>query len=197
LLVVFVAVLGLAASSEGAHAAFVVIAKFYRLTGAAGAAFVLLGAVGLLARRTFDRGVRVYTTRGDIANLLMFAVAIGLAAVGYVTGGAAGVGTLANGLITFDTSVHISPLFALGLLLTSALVAYIPFTHMSHFMGKYFTFHTVRWDDAQNRRDGEMEPRIAGVMAYRPAWSASHIAADGSKSWPELAAANPAQEVRK
>lgn len=196
LLAIFAAVLNLGMSSEGARIAADVIGRMYRLTGAGGAGFVLLGAAGLLARRVLDRGIRRYTTPGDIFNLCFFLAAVGVTAAGYVIGGE-GVTALARGLITFDTSVRISPLFALGLVLASMLVAYIPFTHMAHFIGKYFTFHHVRWDDAQNRRGGAMEARIAGVMAYKPRWPARHIGADGSKSWPELAAANPAQEVRK
>lgn len=198
LLAASAAVLNLATSSESARLASGVITSVYRLTGAGGAGFVLLGAAGLLGRRLLDASVRRYTTPGDMFNLVFFLAAIGLTAVGYVAGAeGAGVTTLAHGLITFDTSVRISTVFGLGLVLASMLVAYIPFTHMSHFIGKYFTFHAVRWDDAQNRRGSGMEARIAGVMAYRPTWSASHIGADGSKSWPELAVASPAQEVRK
>ena len=42
-------------------------------------------------------------------------------------------------------------------MLSALLAAYIPFTHMSHFVGKYFTYHAVRWDDAANRRGGAIE----------------------------------------
>lgn len=187
-------VLSIAAPTAGAAGS--VAAKIYRATGAGGAAFVVLGATGVLGRRLLDRTERSFTLPGDVFNLLFFVVSIGLTAIGYLRGGP-DMAALAHGLFTFDTSLQVNAALGIGLVLASMLVAYIPYTHMAHFIGKYFTFHAVRWDDAQNRRGSEMESRIAGVMAYKPTWSASHIGADGTKTWPEIATANPAQEVRK
>ena len=123
----------------------------------------------------------------------------GLVAAGYLVRGegTASASALVRGLATFDTSLVVSTGFAVGLMLASALVAYIPFTHMAHFIAKYFTYHAVRWDDRANLRGGRMEAKIAGNLAYKPTWAAAHIGADGHKTWAEIAATNPAQEVRK
>ncbi|MGE5361291.1 MAG: hypothetical protein ACM3NQ_19920, partial [Bacteroidales bacterium] len=76
--------------------------------------------------------------------------------------------------------------------LACALVAYIPLTHMAHFIGKYFTYHAVRWDDAPMDARGRLARRIAASLATCPTWSAPHIGADGTKTWAAVASANPA-----
>ncbi len=70
-------------------------------------------------------------------------------------------------------------------------------THMSHFIAKYFTYHSVRWDDAPNRRRGRLEAQVAEYLTYRPTWAAAHMGADGKKTWAQVASTNPAQEVKK
>jgi hypothetical protein len=62
---------------------------------------------------------------------------------------------------------------------------------MSHFIGKYFTYHSVRWDDRPVARKRELSRTIAAYLACRPTWSAPHVGADGHKTWGEVAAANP------
>ena len=69
-----------------------------------------------------------------------------------------------------------SGLFGVGVALSSVLAAYIPFTHMSHFIAKYFTYHDVRWDDRPNVRGGSIESTVAEYLTYRPTWSAAHVA---------------------
>ena len=83
------------------------------------------------------------------------------------------------------------------MLLIGILVAYIPMTHMSHFIAKYFTYHSVRWDDAINRRGGSFEAKLAEVLAFRPTWAAAHIKADGKKTWAEIVHINPSQGEKK
>ena len=73
----------------------------------------------------------------------------------------------------------IPPVFGVGLLLAAALVAYIPLTHMSHFIAKYFTYHNIRWDDAPNMKGSTIEAKIAQNLTYRPTWSAAHMGAGG------------------
>jgi nitrate reductase gamma subunit len=171
----------------------------YLATGLAGAALALAGALGLLHRRLTDEELANCTTAGDIFNLLFFLVTLGTLAAGYVFAGpqAPGVLTLAYGLLRFDTALQIPPVLAAGLILAALLAAYIPFTHMSHFIAKYFTYHSVRWDDTPGRRSIELQKRFAEYLTYRPTWSAPHVGADGAKSWADIAAANPAQGAKK
>jgi nitrate reductase gamma subunit len=165
----------------------------------AGLTLILLGAAGLLHRRLSDRRLRNYTAPADIFNLVFFLLVSGLFLAGYFSG-AAGAGSclaVARGLIVFDTSLEIPPLFAAGLGLGALLVAYIPLTHMSHFIAKYFTYHSIRWDDSPSAGDRALAKKIAEYLAYRPTWSAPHIAGDGRKTWGEIATTNPAAGTKK
>jgi nitrate reductase gamma subunit len=161
--------------------------------GIAGFVLALLGAIGLLHRRLTDNDLQTYSTPGDIFNLVAFLVALGTLAAGYAfrPAGAPGALRLLVGLLSWDTTVRIPGLLAVGVALTALLAAYIPFTHMSHFVGKYFTYHAVRWDDATNRRGGSMERALAEYLTYRPTWRARHMTADGSRTWADIATTNP------
>ena len=178
---------------------WIFLAQLYRITAYAGATLSVVGALLLLLRRATDPDLRNYTKPADFFNLLFFIIAFAIVAAGYIvrSPGSAGVGDLARGLLRFDPKVPVSGLFGLGLVLASALVAYIPFTHMAHFIAKYFTYHAVRWDDRSNVRGGSIESAIAQYLTYRPTWSAKHVGADGKKSWAEVATTNPTQEARK
>ncbi len=174
------------------------VAVLYRATGFAGLGLVLAGASLLLIRRTTSSDLRIYTTAADIFNLCFFIVVFATLGAGYLFRPAGvSVADAAWGLITFDTSVKLGSVLGIGVVLASALVAYMPFTHMSHFIAKYFMYHAVRWDDRPNRPNSGMERRVAASLACRPTWAARHIGADGEKTWGEIAACNPAHEVRK
>ncbi len=74
------------------------------------------------------------------------------------------------------------------------MTGYIPFTHMAHFIAKYFTCHSVRWNDEEKNKS--MELRIAECLAYHPTWSASHYGGEGKASWAEIASPSPAGTER-
>jgi nitrate reductase gamma subunit len=171
--------------------------------GAAGAAGVIMGvagATGLLHRRLTDTALRVSTTPGDIFNLVFFVVALSLLGLGYVTrpSGAADLLQLAAGFIGWDTSLAVPPLLATGLVASALLAAYIPLTHMSHFVAKYFTYHSVRWDDEPMDLSGRRAVALAEYLTFRPTWSAAHIRHAGdTPTWAEVVASNPTQEPRR
>jgi nitrate reductase gamma subunit len=168
-------------------------------TGAAGLVLAMLGAAGLLVRRVTDPSLKGYTTRGDIGNLIFFLAAFGVLSVGSLLrpSPAPDMPAIILGLLTWNTALEIPGLLTAGLLLVSILVAYIPLTHMSHFIAKFFTYHAVRWDDAPNRRGGKLETQLAEYLTYRPTWAAAHIGADGRKTWAQIATDNPAPEGKK
>jgi nitrate reductase gamma subunit len=169
-----------------------------QITGPLGLGLGIIGALGLLALRLTDSGLKIYTTHGDIFNLVFFIVTFGIwFAVFFIKDSAPEVLALARAIHTYDTSVEINGLTAIGLFLNALLMAYIPMTHMAHFIAKYFTYHSVRWDDAPNRRGGKFERRLRANLAYRPTWAAAHIKAGGGRTWADIAASDPAQEVKK
>jgi len=170
-----------------------------RVTGVTGVTLAVVGAAGLLHRRLTDETLRIYNTPGDIFNLVWFLVALGVLAAGYALrpAGAPSTPALVAGLLTWNTALEVPGPLAAGLLLSALLAAYIPFTHMSHFVGKYFTYHAVRWDDAVNRRGGAIERKLAEHLTYRPTWAAPHVKADGTRTWAEVATTNPTEGARR
>jgi nitrate reductase gamma subunit len=168
----------------------------YTVTAFCGFVLAIAGAAALLLRRLTDPQLKIYTVPGDVFNLLFFIVALALLLAGYLLRGPQAPGTLevAMAVLTFDTSVKIPALLAMGMILSALLVAYIPLTHMSHFIGKYFTYHSIRWNDEVNLRGSRIEKKLAECLMYKPTWSASHVKADGTRTWADVATTNPTQE---
>ncbi len=176
-----------------------VLAPISKFAGAVAAVLILAGACWLLMHRTTDPALKSSTHAGDIFNLLFFIAASSLLIGGYLlrAPGTASLGEFARGAVHFDRDLRIGTAFSAGLILTSMLVAYIPFTHMAHFIAKYFTWHAVRWDDRRNQRGSAMEGKVAGSLGYKPTWSAPHMGADGQRTWAEIATSNPTKEAQK
>jgi hypothetical protein len=67
------------------------------------------------------------------------------------------------------------PLAIVHLSLIALFMAYMPFTHMAHMVLKYFTYHSVRWDDRSVQKIPRSTDRMAEYLAYPVKWSALHI----------------------
>ncbi len=167
------------------------------LFGAAGLVLGLIGAIGLYQRR-MSRDLRDYTAPADFFNLIIFVVAFGIALLTFVLVDRdfSLVSGLVANLVTFNLvplagggAATILPL--LSVVLLSFLVAYIPTTHMSHFVGKYFAYHSIRWKDDPNLPGGDQEATIHELLNQPISWSAPHIRGDGKKTWLEAATEEP------
>jgi hypothetical protein len=88
-------------------------------------------------------------------------------------------------LISFNAAGVIPASLTVQLWLTAALMLYFPFTHMTHFAGKYFTYHRIRWEDAPNIRGGKIEGAVSNSLRQRIDWSAPHI--KSGATWAEAA----------
>jgi nitrate reductase gamma subunit len=199
--VLVLAAAGLAMASAGLSSAWpgTVVRWGYRLTGIGGLVCAAAGASALLLQRITDPGLRPSTTPADLFNLAAFIVAMGLTGAGYLLQPAESPGLVGViiGLLRWDTAVTVPGVLAAGLAWSALLVAYIPFTHMSHFVGKYFTYHAVRWDDAVSRPGSALERQMAGYLTYRPTWAAPHVAADGTRTWAEVVTAAPPDKAKR
>jgi len=166
----------------------------YTVCGNGGAVLALAGAVGLLGRRLTNQELRNYSSRGDFFNLAFFAVTLALLLAGQWLrpAGSAGPVAILRGAAAFDTTLKLPGMLAAGMAAGAVLLAYIPMTHMAHFIAKYFTYHSVRWDERAAAAGGTLEKRMAEYLMYRPTWSAPHVAADG-RTWAKIATANPAK----
>ncbi len=156
--------------------------------GGAGLALGIIGAIGLFMRRR-GRELRDYTAPADLFNLVFFIIAFGVALVTFVgfDRNFSMVETFILNLVTFNLdpvgSGTAGLLLALSVVLLALLTAYIPTTHMSHFIGKYFAYHSIRWSDEPNLPGGKQEKQIEELLSRPVTWSAPHINADGKKSW--------------
>jgi nitrate reductase gamma subunit len=157
------------------------------LFGWIGAGMSLFGAVGLLQRRLATPSLRNYAGPADIFNLLFFVVAFGWALLSYAI---LDHGMTTNllfvwGLVTFNF-VGLGFMQGLSMILLCLLLAYIPLTHMSHFIGKYFAYHAIRWNDEPNLPGGEQEKEIGKLLNQPVTWAASHIEGDGKTTWADV-----------
>jgi nitrate reductase gamma subunit len=174
------------------------------VTGCAGVSLSILGALGLLQQRLTSSDLRDYTAPADIFNLLFFIVVFGIAFAHFAL---------------FDPDFSATTLFVRNLMLgnmaqttdpraqsvlpaitvcgMSLLVIYIPLTHMSHFIGKYFAYHSIRWNDSPNLPGGKQEIKIRALLERPVSWSAPHIGGNGNKSWLDLAAESSREDQNK
>jgi nitrate reductase gamma subunit len=146
-----------------------------------------IGCLGLLLMRTFDRGLRSFAAPKDYFNLI-FILAI------FLTGLLAWFSSdpsftisrdYMKGMITLSPMTVASPSLKVHILLLSLFIMYMPFTQMTHFLGKYYTWHRVRWDDERNIRGSAVEAKVKKVLTYKQNWSAPHI--KSGKTWAEIA----------
>ncbi len=172
----------------------------------AGLALGLIGALGLLHRRLTDPELKDFTSPADIFNLVFFIAAFGCSLATFLLvdlDGTIILGFTAN-LVAFKlTALQGTPLQTIlptiSVVLLGLLTAYVPLTHMSHFIGKYFAYHAIRWNDEPNLPGGKQEAEIGKLLALPVSWQAAHIRADGKKSWADvcLDPTKPAEDQKK
>lgn len=152
------------------------------VTGILGLALGTVGAALLFLRRMFDNTLKKYTTPQEYFNLLLLFAAL---FTGILTWGSDlsfhSAREVTANLITF-TPFAASGLVTLHVILVGIMLTYIPISKMSHYVGKYFTFHTVLWDNSPNLRGSKIEDKVKKATSYRPttSWSAPHIKAPGT-----------------
>jgi nitrate reductase gamma subunit len=151
-----------------------------------------------------DPGLKDFTAPADIFNLLFFVAAFGVLFAYVLAEDRTMEKSFAfvYALTTFKTAffaklgAELGIFFTVAVCLLGLLVAYIPLTHMSHFVGKYFAYHSIRWNDEPNLKGGKHEKGIGEVLNYPVSWAAPHIEGDGKKTWADVATVNPAEEQK-
>lgn len=157
------------------------------ITGAGGAILGAIGAVGLILSRIFKGELRRFSVKADFFNLaLLLALFVSLL-ISLVTVDKDGAlhRSLAGNLITFKPMGEMPSPIPLELFLAGFFFLYLPFTHMTHFVGKYFTYHKVRWEDHPNLRGSKIEKAVTEYLGYKLSWSAAHI--KPGSTWAEAA----------
>ncbi len=153
-----------------------------------------LGTISLILKRALDSHLRPFNTISRYFNLLF------LGAV-FISGGYAcfhsrnfisDMSLFIKSLITFDAGITLTFPLSLHIVILLLFILYLPLTDMIHFIAKYFTYHGIRWNDAP--QDGKMERELRDLMAQPVTWSATHVKADGKKTWVDIATSETSDE---
>ncbi len=160
--------------------------------------FGTIGSALLLYKRIFDRKYSIYSTFSHYFNIILIG-SVFVTALLWLTSANDYLGeSLAffRGLPHLEIQSNLSAIGTLHILIALFLVVYIPFTHMTHFFTKYFTYHKVRWDDEPNLPGSKLEKRLSHYLNMPVSWSAPHIGADGRKTWLAIAASDMPQKEK-
>ncbi|MBD3258119.1 nitrate reductase [candidate division GN15 bacterium] len=165
--------------------------------GIAGAALGLFGAVGLLLSRVFKYELRTTSVWSDYFNLFLLAGVFATTLIAWATVDStlAGAREFIAALITFEAAGPMPTIAVVHFVLSAAFLFWLPFTHMTHFVGKYFTYHKVRWEDHPNIQGSDLEKAVTSSLGYKIQWAAPHIKSGGS--WAEAATATDDDEETK
>jgi nitrate reductase gamma subunit len=153
------------------------------LVGGLGGALLAVGSAVLLYLRARDPRLRPYTAPVDLMNLALLAV-LGVLSNLVANGGmqpvAAAVADLAR-----VRPLTVSPLLASQMAVATLFLLYLPATRMVHFFSKYFTYHSVRWDDRPRETGSALDRRLRQALDFGVDWSAAHVRT--GKTWAEVA----------
>jgi len=146
------------------------------ITGVVGFAIATVGVILLLMRRVFDPVLKKYTTPQEYFNLLLLLAALS-------TGIAVWIPDLsfaaARQLVAQILTLSVVPdiMLVIHLLLAEVTLIYIPPSKMGHYVGKYFTYHKILWENEPNLAGSPMEDKVKAALANKPAtsWGAPHI----------------------
>ncbi len=195
-LTVFGCILGWMGIMEGSFVSL--IGFFANLCSIVGLIAVAVGSFLLLQRRLTNASLKMYSTPEHYFNLLIFGVWAVLSIIGFMAAVSAGSSLFEQNrfffmhFFTLDFTVAMPTKgFAFLKIYTFALIAFVPVTHMAHFFMKYFTWHSIRWDDTPTLDDKTINEKIGQSLGMKPTWSAGHIKGDGEKTWADIATTNP------
>lgn len=156
------------------------------LFGYLGLILTAIGAFGLFLWRVANKGQRVYNSPSDYINLLLFDIVIVIALISHYIYDPNFI-ILRNyvvSLITFSSFSSPGMLYTAEIVLIALLIMYITLTRMSHFVAKFFLYHSVRWNDEPNFKGSKIEANLIKLLGHKVGWSAPHI--QTGKKWSEV-----------
>lgn len=160
-----------------------IIAALYWASSCCG----IVGASGLVTLRLGSVKLRPYSSNAAIFNLLLL-LAIFLTGLAHVLSQENAGRTIveeAGTLLRLNPAPDLHPASIVHLCLLAFFAAYFPYTQMAHGVLKYFTYHSVLWDDVPARRMSG--PGMSRYLAYPIRWIAPHVGPDAKEhTWSEV-----------
>lgn len=163
------------------------------------AVFGVLGGAILLYKRTFHRDLSSYSNPSHYFNIILIGSLYATMLIGFLLDcfAVSDIIGFYYAVFTFSGMIELSTIGQLHFYLLSFFLFYLPFTHMTHFFAKYFTYHKIRWDDEPLFPGTKLYEKLQKQLNYPVKWSAPHIGADGTKTWLVLGTSNPFKENKK
>lgn len=147
------------------------------IVGIAGFILAFLGNVVLLMHRVFEQNLKKYTTPQEYFNLILILAVL-------ISGMYAWSGNMLSGQIGQTVgqllslqALDVGSALTIHLVLLGFMFFYIPLSKMNHYIGKYFTFHKVLWQNDPNLPGSKVEQDLKKAAANPPQtkWSAPHM----------------------
>ena len=147
-----------------------------------------LGSAGVLLLRLFSRKLRPFASVATIFNVTLILALFdsGMIALLQNPDAIRQIFDLTVSLVTFHRVSLPGGVLATHVIILAFFLIYFPFTHMTHMYMKYFTYHSVRWDDQPLEKGGYKERNVENSLHYPVSWSAPHIRGDGRKKWVDV-----------
>ncbi len=164
-----------------------IVTLLVTVAGLVAGVLMTVGGIGLLYKRLCVREYKIYTTPQEIFNLVIL-LAVGLTGLltWYTTGMSFEYGyCMVKAMFTFKPlgamfANGVPAMLVIHILLLGFISFYIPLTKLSHYVGKFFTFHKVIWDNEPNMPGSKIEANILAAQ-QKPKdpnalkWAAPHI----------------------
>lgn len=147
--------------------------------GHAGTGLVVVGGVGIFIRRIKDEDLRAYYAPIHYVKWLLVILTLVEAFYAvhiYFDASMPAVVKYVRQQIAFEDlemKLHPHVATATHVLLASAWLIYLPFSHILRLFFRYY--HHLRWDDVPNVRGSAVERKVEKLLSRRVRWSAPHI----------------------
>ncbi len=154
-----------------------------------------IGTVGLIGLRATDKRVSYLTAPIDYFNLafislILLSMIVSLFSDPYFNYARSFLAYLISGtglILPFKQS-FLPVTSYITVLLLCLFFLYLPFTKMTHFLGKFYTYHRVQWDSRPNMVAGKFDEKkdvlIRKNLSLTVPWDAPH--SPKGKKWEEL-----------
>ncbi len=177
--------LGLPISSASSNLIALSLYYLTLITSVGGCVLGSLGCIGLLIKRAVDKDLRSYSAPVSYFNHLFFLLVFlsGLYSWYFFDPTFAAFREFWKDLVSISPS-NVDTATALHIILFSLFLIYMPFTRAMHYIAKYFTFFSVRWDDTASLAGSAIEKKLQKSFGQTVSWSAPHI--QRGKKWSDI-----------